>query len=208
SKAEDTPGAERVAVLSDGLWHRRFGGRSDLIGQTVSFNDLPLTVVGILPPNFRFAPGVDLLTPMQAREGVNGDPNAEVVGRLNPGVTLEQARAELQLIADKYRAAFPRRMQLEESIAARPYQELFTSQLKGYLWMLMASVGFLLLIACANVANLQLVRAAARQREIAVRRALGAAGPRIARQLLTEGVLLALIGGGLGTVLAILGTDL
>jgi predicted permease len=208
TKAEDTPGGNRVAILSDGLWQRRFGGRQDLVGQTVLFNDQPVTVVGIMPPRFRFGSGVDLFVPMQAQEGKNGDPNAEVVGRLKPGVTIEQARAELQLIAEKFRAAFPRQMREGESIGAQPYQELFSGPLKQYLWMLMAAVGLLLLIACANVANLQLVRAAARQREIAVRRALGAGGGRIARQLLTEGVLLALVGGTAGVLLAVWGTDL
>lgn len=118
TKAEDTPGGERVAILSDALWQRRFGGRRELIGQTVAFNDQPLTVVGILPPDFRFGEQFDLYAPMQARAGVNADPNAEVVGRLKPGVTLEQARAELQLIAEKYRAAFPAAMREGESVAA------------------------------------------------------------------------------------------
>jgi predicted permease len=208
TKAEDVPGGERVAVLSDGLWRRRFGARRELIGEAVSFNDQLVTVVGIMPPDFRFGSGADIFTPMQARPGVNGDPNAEVVGRLKPGVTAEQARAELQLVADKYRAAFPAQMHDGESIAARPYQEMFTGRLKDYLWMLMAAVGFLLLIACANVANLQLVRAAARSREIAVRRALGAGGLTISRQLLTESMLLALVGGAMGALLAVWGTDL
>ena len=208
TKAEDTPGGERVAILSDGLWQRRFGGRQDLIGQTVLFNDQLITVVGIMPADFRFGAGADLYLPMQARAGANVDPNAEVVGRLKPGVTIEQARAELQLTADKFRAAYPNHMHEGESIAARPYQELFTAPLKQYLWMLMAAVGLLLLIACANVANLQLVRASARQREIAVRLALGAGNGRIVRQLVVEGLLLAFIGGAAGTLLAIWGTDL
>jgi len=208
TKAEDTPGGEQVAILSYGLWQRRFGENRELIGQTVSFNDTPVTVVGIMPPQFRFGSGVDLFIPMQARAGANVDPNAEVVGRLKPGVTVEQAQAELQLIAGKYRAAFPRHVQEGESIAARPYREMFTSSLKQYLWMLLGAVGFLLLIACANVANLQLARAAARQKEIAVRRALGAGWARIARQMLTEGVLLALLGGLAGVLLAVWGTEL
>ncbi|MGE0887353.1 MAG: ABC transporter permease [Blastocatellales bacterium] len=207
-KSEDTPGGDRVAILSHGLWQRRFGGNRDLIGQTVLFNDRPITVVGIMPPEFRFGSGVDLFIPMQAREGANVDPNAEVVGRLKPGIRPEQAQAEMQLIADKFRAAFPRHMQEGESIAVRPYQEMFTNWLKQYLWMLLGAVVFLLLIACANVANLQLVRAAARQKELAVRRALGAGSARIARQLLTEGILLSVLGGAIGVMLAVWGTEL
>lgn len=210
TRAEDTPGGERVAILSDGLWQKRFGGRQEIVGQTVSFNDQPVTVVGIMPPGFRFGAGdaVDLFTPMQARPTANYDPNAEVVGRLKPGVTIEQARAELKLIAEKYREAFPRAMRDNESIGAQPYKDLFTGPVKQYLWILLGAVGFLLLIACANVANLQLTRAAARQREIAVRMALGAGGGRIARQLLAESGLLALIGGAAGALLAVWGTDL
>jgi len=205
---EDTPGSERVAILSDGLWRRRFGGNPALIGQTVTLNDKAITVVGIMPPQFRLGSGADLFVPMQARPGANVDPNAEVVGRLKPGVTLKQAQAELKLIAEKFHAAFPRQMQDGESVGAQPYQELFTEDVAQYLWILLGAVGFLLLIACANVANLQLTRAAARQREIAVRMAFGAGGARIVRQLLTEGVSLAMIGGAAGLLLAVWGTEL
>ncbi len=210
TRAEDTPGGERVAILSHGLWQRRFGGAKEIIGQTVTFNDQPVTVVGIMPPAFHLGTGsgIDWLTPMQARPTANHDPNSEVVGRLKPGVTIEQARAELKLIAEKYRAAFPRAMRDNESVGAHPYKENFTRPVKQYLWILLGAVGFLLLIACANVANLQLTRAAARQREIAVRMALGAGGGRIARQLLAESALLALIGGAAGALLAVWGTEL
>ncbi len=208
TKAEDTPGSARVAILSDGLWQRRFGGRKELIGQTVLLNDEAITVVGILPPRFRFAAGADLFVPMQARPNAHHDPNAEVVGRLKPGVTLEQAQAELKMIAEKYRAAFPRGMNEGESISARPYQDSFTDGVAQYLWLLLGAVGFLLMIACANVANLQLTRAAARGREIGVRMALGAGSGRIVRQLLTEGLLLALVGGAGGVLLAVWGTEL
>ncbi|MFN0121697.1 MAG: ABC transporter permease [Blastocatellia bacterium] len=204
---EDTPGAARVALISDGLWQRQFGGRQDLIGQTLRFNDEPLTVVGVMPPEFRFGGGADLFVPLQARAGAHVNPNSEVVGRLKPGVTIDQARAELKAIADQYRQEFPRAMQDGESIAAHPYQAMFTDRLRGYMWILLGAVGFLLLIACVNVANLQLARAAARQREIAVRRAMGAGSARIARQLLTEGVLLAMIGGAAGALLAVWGTE-
>jgi predicted permease len=208
TKEEDTPGSARVAILSDGLWRRRFGGSTALLGQTVLLNDRAVTVVGIMPPQFRLGFGADLFVPMQARPTANYDPNATVIGRLKPGVTSEQAQAELKVIAEKYRAAFPRHMQDGESIGVQPYQELFTGGLARVLWLLLGAVIFLLLIACANVANLQLTRAAARQREIAVRMALGAVGWRIVRQLLTEGVLLALVGGAAGLLLAVWGTDL
>jgi predicted permease len=209
TKEEDTPGGERVAILCDGLWQRRFGADPALIGQTVTLNDKPVMVVGIMPPQFRSGFDADLLMPMQARPDANYDPNATVVGRLKPGVTLEQAQVELKVIAEKYRAAFPRHMQDGEGIGARPYQEeLFTEGVGQYLWILLGAVSFLLLIACANVANLQLTRAAARRREIAVRLALGAGGGRIVRQLLTEGLLLAFAGGAAGLLLAVWGTEL
>src|SRR5215471_11148496 len=110
TSAEDTPGGERVAILSHGLWQRRFGGKTEILGRTVSFNDQAITIVGIMPPEFRFDSGVDLFTPMQARPNAHSDENADVVGRLKPGVTIEQAKAELKVIAEKYRAAFPRLM--------------------------------------------------------------------------------------------------
>src|SRR5262249_4757805 len=150
----------------------------------------------------------DLFAPMQARPTANFDPNATVIGRLNPGVTVEQAQAELKLIAEKYRAAFPNQMQKDEGVSARPYQEMFTEDLAQYLWILLGAVSFLLLIACANVANLQLTRASSRRREIAVRMALGAGGGRVVRQLLTECVLLSLIGGATGLLLAVWGMEL
>ncbi|HKC64430.1 MAG TPA: FtsX-like permease family protein, partial [Pyrinomonadaceae bacterium] len=133
---------------------------------------------------------------------------AEVVGRLKPGVTLQQAQAELKVIAEKYRAAFPGQMMEYESVGAEPYQNIFTEGVAKYLWIFLGAVSLLLLIACANVANLQLSRATARQREIAVRMAMGASNGRIVRQLLTEGLVLALIGGAAGLLVAIWGTEL
>jgi len=207
TRAEDTPGGAPVAIMSDGLWRRRFGRNKEILGRTVSFNDRPMMIVGIMPPQFRFGSGADLFTPMQARQGAHFDPNAEVVGRLKRGVTLEQARAELKVIAEKYRAAFPRQMQDGESVGAQPYQELFVGGVRRHLWILLGAGGLLLLIACANVANLQLAQSAARRREIAVRMALGAGGGRIARQLLVESALLAAVGGAAGALLAVWGTD-
>ncbi|MDT7604748.1 MAG: putative transport system permease protein [Acidobacteriota bacterium] len=205
---EDMPGGASVAILSDKLWQRSFGGDTGIIGRTVTLNDQPMTVVGIMPPQFRLASGAELFVPMRARAGSNIDPNADVVGRLKPGVSLQQAQAELKVIAEKYRAAFPRQMQEGETVAAEPYQDLFTEGLAKYLWIILGAVTFLLLIACVNVANLQLARVASRQREVAVRIALGAAGGRIVRQLLTEGLLLALAGGTAGFLFALWGTQL
>ncbi|HWO02705.1 MAG TPA: ABC transporter permease [Blastocatellia bacterium] len=200
---EDSRGGARVAIISDELWHRRFGADPMVLGQTVSLNDQPVAIVGIMPPHFELGFAADLFVAMQAHSEANYDPNATVIGRLNPGVTIEQAQAELKVIADQYRAAFPRQMQEGESIGAQRYQESFTGGVAQLLWILLGAVGFLLIIACANVANLQLARAATRQREIAVRMALGASTLRIVRQLLTEGLLLSLVGGGAGLLLAV-----
>ena len=208
TKEEDAPGSARVAILSDSLWRNRFGADAALVGKTVTLNDEPITVLGVMPPQWERGFDYDMFVPLQAQPNRNGDPNSQVVGRLKPGVTMEQAQAEMKLIADKYRAAFPRAMQDGESIYVQPYRNLFTDDIKQWLWVLLGAVLFLLLIACANVANLQLTRAAARQREIAVRMALGAGGGRIVRQLLTEGLLLALMGGAAGLLLAIWGTEL
>src|SRR5262249_62153296 len=172
-----------------------------------SCNELLTTIVEITPPQLRFDYAVDLFTPMQARPNAHSDENGDVVGRLKPGVTIEQANAELKVIAEKYRAAFPRQMREGESVGAQPYQESFVGDVRQYLWILLGAGCFLLLIACANVANLQLARAAARRREFAVRMALGAGAGRIARQLLAESALVALIGGAAGALLAVGGTD-
>ncbi len=203
TREEDAPGGARVVILSDGLWRRSFGGDAGLIGKTVTLNGQPATVVGVMPPEFRLDSEADLFVPMRAREGANVDPNAQVGGRLKPGVGLGQAQAELKEVAERYRAAFPKQMTEGESVGVKPYRDLFTEGVEKYLWVVFGAVTFLLLIACANVANLQLARAAARRREIAMRMALGAAGGRIVRQLLTEGLLLALAGGATGLVLAV-----
>jgi putative ABC transport system permease protein len=208
TKEEDTPGGARVAILSHSVWRNRFGADTGLVGKTVTLNDQQITVIGVMPPQFERGFRHDVYVPLQAAPNRNVNPNSEVVGRLKPGVTLEQAQAEMKLIADRYRTISPKEMQDGESIYVQPYRNQFTNNIKQWLWVLLGAVLFLLLIACANVANLQLTRAAARQREIAVRMALGAGGGRIMRQLLTEGLLLALMGGAAGLLLAIWGTEL
>jgi putative ABC transport system permease protein len=208
TEAEDAPGGERVAILSDALWQRSFGAEKSIIGRTITLNGESIMVVGVMPPKFHFASGIELFLPMRARPTANHDANATVIGRLKPGVTWAQAEAEMKQIAEQYRAVYPKAMAENETVSLRPYQELFTRGVQQLLWILLGAVGFLLLIACANVANLQLTRATARQKEIAVRLALGASGGRIIRQLLTEGLLLAFCGGLAGMLLAMWGTEL
>ncbi|MBK5255559.1 MAG: ABC transporter permease [Vicinamibacteria bacterium] len=204
--AEDVPGAEKVAIISDGLWQRTFGGDPGIVGRTVRLNDVPLKVIGVMPPAFRVGTSADLLMPMQARPTANYDPNATVVGRLKDGVPIDEAKAEMALIAAQYRAAQPRFMEEGESASVQPYRDLFTEGLGRVLSILLGAVSFLLLIACANVAHLQLSRAAARQKEFALRSALGGGRGRIASHLATESLLVSLAAGAVGIWIAASGT--
>ena len=202
SSDEDAPGGPRVAVISDALWRRRFGGDAGVVGRQVTLNDAPLTVIGVMPRDFRMEGAPNLFVPMQARPTANYDPNATVVGRLKPGVSLEQAQSEMRLIAEQYRLAFPRFMDEGESIQVKTYQDVLTEGVARVLWIFLGAVSFLLLIACANVAHLQLSRAAARRREFAVRAALGGGVARLARQLFAEGLVVSLGAAAVGMALA------
>ncbi|HZN10703.1 MAG TPA: ABC transporter permease [Blastocatellia bacterium] len=206
---EDAPGGERVAVLNDGLWRRRFGADPNLVGRPVTLNGEIHTVVGIMPAGFASPAPADVLVPMRVNPASRQEGhNYRVLGRLKSGVTREQAAAEMRLVFEKFRAAHPQMVwRREEGIRVEPYLAALTAPIRPRLLILLGAVACVLLIACANVANLQLTQAAMRAPEIAVRLAMGASWGRLARQLLIEGVALALVGGACGVLLAVWGVD-
>ena len=196
---EEKPGAARVAMVGEGLWRRRFGADPGLVGRTLVLNDAPTTVVGIAPAALNLLSGGDLSTPLTI------DPPNEnrlnhvlfVAGRLRPGVPLRQAQAEMDGIAAGVGNQYPEVRDWGINLISF-FDTFVSAQLKNGLLMLLAAVGFVLLIACANLANLLLARAAARQQELATRTALGAGRSRLLRQLLVESVLLSAAGGAAG----------
>ncbi len=207
TKEEASAGGERVAILSDGLWRRRFEADPGLIGKTITLNGESHAVVGIMPGDFRFAIPADVFVPLRPGPASgNKGFNLSVLARLKSGVTRDQALAEMKLVAERLRAKEPKLMHGDEIVNVAPYLSVLTADSRQLLWLLFGAVSFVLLIACANVANLQLTRAAAREREIAVRLAVGAGWRRVVRQLLVEGLVLALAGGAAGLLLAFWGT--
>jgi predicted permease len=207
---EDKPGAAPVAILGSGIWKSRYGSDPAILGRTIKINDVPTTVVGVMPEGMKFPLNADLWLPLSAMPGLDAQKRSQrslqAFGRLADGVTKQQAQAELSAIAARIAKDFPDAnkdigatvMSFNERFNGGPIRLVFLS--------LMGAVGFVLLIACANVANLLLARSAQRAREIGVRVSLGATRWRIVRQLLVESVLLALASGVLGLVLALAGT--
>jgi predicted permease len=200
---EDRPGGAKVVVLGHGLWERRFGARPEIVGQTLTLNDERHVVIGVMPDGFQFPSMASLWTLQQLDPGSRDVANLfEVIGRLRPGVPLAEANAGLALVGEQFRRADPSMMDKAERVGARPLQEALFGDMRPALLMLAAAVGFVLLIACVNVANLQLAQSAARQREIALRTALGADAWTIVRLLLLESLVLAAAGGLAGALLA------
>jgi predicted permease len=208
---DDQLGAAPVVVLSGGFWKRKFGSSPDIIGKPIILNGAAYTILGVIPDSFSFYGNMrDVFTPIgQWRDPSFRDRrvsvSARAFGRLNPGVTLAQAQAEMDEIARDLAVAYPQ-ADAGKTIKLISMKEDQVGNVEPLLFVLLAAVGFLLLIACANVANLLLARSVARSREFAIRSALGASQVRMIRQLLTESILLSGVGGALGLLLAYLGT--
>jgi putative ABC transport system permease protein len=206
---EDQPGKENVVILTHGLWQRRFGGDPNVIGRTVNVNGVTRTIIGVTPPEVIYPRGAEILAPFAMTPEAmrnRGRHNNLAVGRLKEGVTIGQAQADLDAIARRLEQQYPN-TNAGRGVGVYTALEDTVRHYEPPLLLMMAAVALVLLIACANVANLTLARATDRMKEIALRLALGASRRRIIRQLLTESVILAVMGGAIGILLAVWGVD-
>ncbi len=209
---EDTPGKDRVAVISYGLWQRIYAGANNVLERPIQLNGETYTIIGVAPPTFGAASKVDVWVPMAFRPDETDNNNRgahyiSVTGRLKDGVTPEQADAELKLLAAQLAKQYPDTNQRWGAFAV-PLLDYTVRDVRSVLYTLLGAVSCVLLIACANIANLLLARATARHRELSIRAALGAGRGRLMRQLLTESIVLAVLGGLAGVLLARWGLDL
>ncbi|HLY63491.1 MAG TPA: ABC transporter permease [Terriglobia bacterium] len=220
--AEDAQGSPASALLTYGMWMRRYGGDAQIVGRSISLNGLPYQVVGILPQTFSLPREVlptlygadqpEIFLPIALPPGaaqIRTHEDYNLMGKLKPGVSVDQAQAEMNIIIARLRHDYPESYPPSGGLTFSivPLMEQVVGDVRGTIFILLGAVGFVLLIACANVANLLLARAVSRQKEIAVRRAMGAGALRIVGQLLTESVLLAICGGAFGVLLSMWGVS-
>jgi len=208
---EDHTGAARVAMIGGGLWKRRYGSSPDIIGRTITLSGKGYTVIGVVPADFRLWGFADVFTLLGQWDDVlarsrEAHPGLRAIGRLKPGVSVKQALSDMDSVAAQLAQTYPK-SNAHHTVNVRPLAQEIVGDVRPALLVLLGAVGFVLLIACANVANLLLARSAARRREMAIRAAMGASQGRMMRQVLTEGVLMALAGGTLGLLLAHWGTN-
>ena len=203
---ENKPGDTRVVILSHKLWLRHFNADTSIVGQTIPLSGRSFTVIGVMPAGFDFPNHSEIWRPlaMDRTKTDRGPHFLNVIARLKPGVTLEQSQAEMSTIAGQLAAAYPEKI-TGHGVKLQLLNEVLVGDMRTALFVMLGAVGFVLLIACANVANLLLARSASRQREFAIRTALGASRARVIKQLLTESVLLSLAGGAVGLLLGFLG---
>src|SRR5436189_289325 len=204
---EDEAGARRVILLSDGLWQRRFGADPQTIGRSITLDGIDYTVVGVMPPGFHFAPfwqtQAEMWTPLTLASRINdrSGRSLRLFARLKPGISIREAQAGMDTVASRLAQAYPQ-TNAKLGISVLSLHEKVVGPIRTTLWVLLGTVAFVLLIACANVSNLMLTRAIARKKEMALRLAVGASRFRLIRQLLTESIFLAGLGGAAGFLLA------
>jgi putative ABC transport system permease protein len=206
NQAEDLPNGPKAALISENLWRSHFGSDAQILTRTINLNSLPYPVVGVIPSRFAAKPDAEVWIPLQADpHSINQGHFLQITARLTPGVSISQAQAEMRAVGERFRHLYPKYMDKTESVEVVPMRESIVGNVRNTLYVLLGAVAFVLLIACANVANLLLARSGSRHRELAIRAALGASRRRVIRQLLTENVLLSTVGGSLGLILGVLG---
>jgi putative ABC transport system permease protein len=205
-RPEESAGPHHVALLSYGYWQRRFASDPDILGKNLALNSEAYTIIGVLPPSLWTLFPADVVVPWDRARLRQVDSHLGVIGRLRPGTTVAQGRAEMNAVAQRIAGQRPGRKGWGVTVV--PLQDVVVESIRPALWILMGAVLFVLLIGCANVANLLLVRAVARRREVAIRLTLGAGRWRLIRQFMTESLLVAAVGGGLGLLVALWGGEL